>query len=117
LHVTTGAPDKTITLASDSGLNDRAPHLALYGTNRMLAAWETSTKGGDLAANDAARKLYVQTLNATTGAAEGAALNVTGIAGNRYHDFRTFPDGSVAYPAPGTTGTKIKILRVLPCGH
>jgi hypothetical protein len=117
LHVTTGAPDKTITLASDSGLNDRAPHLALYGNNRMLASWETSTKGGDLAANDAARKLYVQTLNATTGAAEGPALNVTGIAGNRYQDFRTFPDGSVAYPAPGTTSTKIKILRVLPCGH
>jgi hypothetical protein len=40
-----------------------------------------------------------------------ANLNVLG---SRYQDFRAFPDGSVAYPAP-STGTKIKILRVLPC--
>jgi hypothetical protein len=36
------------------------------------------------------------------------------VLGSRYQDFRAFPDGSVAYPAP-STGTKIKILRVLPC--
>ncbi len=115
LHFTTGMADKDITLASDSGLNDRAPHLASYGTNRLLSAWETSTAIGVLAANDKNRKLYVQALNAGTGAAEGAPFNVAGVVGNRYQDFRTFPDGSVAYPAPGSTATKVKILRVLPC--
>jgi len=28
---------------------------------------------------------------------------------------KAFPDGSVAYPAPGSSASKIKILRVLPC--
>ena len=37
------------------------------------------------------------------------------VLGSRYQDFRAFPDGSVAYPAPGSTATKLKILRVLPC--
>lgn len=35
--------------------------------------------------------------------------------GNRYYEFRDYPDGSVAYPTAGSTSTKIKILRVLPC--
>jgi len=30
-------------------------------------------------------------------------------------ELRAFPDGSVAYPAPGSSATKIKILRILPC--
>ena len=37
------------------------------------------------------------------------------VLGSRYQDFRTYPDGSVAYPAPGSSGTKIKILRVMGC--
>jgi hypothetical protein len=37
------------------------------------------------------------------------------VLGSRYQDFRAFPDGSIAYPAPGSGGTKIKILRVLGC--
>ena len=37
------------------------------------------------------------------------------VLGSRYQDFRTYPDGSVAYPAPGSSATKIKILRVLGC--
>lgn len=115
LHTTTGAPDKDITLASDSGLNDRAPHLAGFGTNRMLAAWETSTQTGNLDQNDSSRKLYVQALNATTGATQSSPYYVSGVTGSRYQDFRSYPDGSVAYAAPGSTGTKIKILRVLAC--
>jgi hypothetical protein len=107
--------DKDIVLASDSGLNDRAPHLAAYGNNRLLAAWETSSAAGDLTSFDTSRKLYVQSIDATTGTAEGAAFQVSGVTGNRYQDFRAYPDGSVAYPAPGSTGTKIKIVRVLPC--
>jgi len=36
------------------------------------------------------------------------------VLGSRYQDFRVFPDGSPASPAPGSTATKIKILRNLP---
>ncbi|MET0595454.1 MAG: hypothetical protein ABW133_22335, partial [Polyangiaceae bacterium] len=118
LHFSTGTADRDLLLASDTTLNERAPHLAPYGATRMLAAWETSTADGDLAANDRNRKLFVQSLNLATGAAEGVAFNVTalGITGNRYQDFRGYPDGSVAYAAPGSSNTRIKILRILPCG-
>ncbi len=115
LHVTTGAPDKDIMLASDSGLNDRAPHLAAYGANRMLAAWETSTAAGDLAQNDKNRKLYVQALDNTTGAAEGSPVLVPGVVGSRYQDFRAYADGSVAYVAPGSGASKINVVRVAAC--
>jgi hypothetical protein len=37
------------------------------------------------------------------------------VLNNRYQEMKPFPDGSVAYPAPGSSNTKIKILRVLPC--
>jgi hypothetical protein len=119
LHTTTGADDKDIMLASDSGLNDRNPHLAAFGKDRMLAAWETSTTqappGGHLAQNDTSRKLYVQALDTTTAATQGAPFNIAGVTGSRYEDFRTYPDGSVAYAAPGSAPTKIKIVRVSPC--
>jgi len=51
----------------------------------------------------------------------GAGLGLTPLAvspnvlGSRYQDFRAYPDGSVAYPAPGSSSTSIKILRVLGC--
>jgi hypothetical protein len=87
----------------------------------MLAAWEESTATGDLAQNDKNRKLYIQVLDGTTGAAPSGStattagpLNVA-VLGSRYQDFRVFPDGSVAYPAPGSSTTKIKIVRVLGC--
>jgi hypothetical protein len=115
LHFTTGMADQDITLASDSGLNDRAPHLSTFGAGRLLAAWESSPTPGLLMPNDKNRKLYVQALDATTGAAEGPPYNVAGIVGNRYQDFRAFPDGSVAYPAPGSAATKLKIVRILGC--
>lgn len=115
LHFSSGAADKDIVLASDPGLNDRAPHLAAYGMSQLLAAWETSTATGDLAVDDPNRKLYVQAVDATTGVAQGSPFHVVGITGNRYEDFRAFPDGSVAYPAPGSSSTKVKILRILPC--
>ncbi|HTP25622.1 MAG TPA: hypothetical protein VMK12_08185 [Anaeromyxobacteraceae bacterium] len=113
-----GDPVKDTVLASDSGLNDRAPHLAAYGAG-LLAAWETSTATGDLAAGDASRKLYVQALD-SNGKAQGSPYLIpatAGVTGNRYQDFRAFPDGSVAYPAPGSSGTKVKVLRILPCSQ
>ncbi|MGO9836954.1 MAG: hypothetical protein ACLP1X_22385 [Polyangiaceae bacterium] len=117
LHVpeTSPTPDKNLTLVSDPGKNDRAPHLAAFGNNRVLAAWETSTATGDLAQNDPDRTLYVQALDGTTGVAQGTPFNIVGVLGSRYQDFRAFPDNSVAYPAPGSSGTTIKIVRILPC--
>jgi hypothetical protein len=115
-------PDKDLTLVSDSE-NDRAPHLATYGSGQMLAAWEESTSTGDFAQNDKNRQMYLQILDSTTGAAPaGSSASSVGplmlspnVLGSRYQDFRTYPDGSVAYPAPGSSATKIKILRVLGC--
>ncbi|QRN96665.1 hypothetical protein JRI60_48070 [Archangium violaceum] len=82
--------------------------------NQLLAAWETSTRTGELLRSDTSRKLYVQALDRATGAANGPALQVD-VKGNRYQDFVAFPDGSVAFAAPGSSATRIKILRVLPC--
>jgi hypothetical protein len=114
LHFSTGAPDKDLMLASDAGLNDRAPHLTPYGASHLLAAWDTSTAAGDLTARSPNRKLYVQVLDSTSGAAVSSPILVP-VLNNRYQEMKPFPDGSVAYPAPGSTATKIKILRVLPC--
>ena len=93
--------NETITVAGTSGLNERAPHLAAYGTDGLLVAWETSTATGDLRRNDTSRRLQVQVRNRANGAAIGDALAIDGVLGNRYQEFRAFPDGSVAFPAPG----------------
>jgi len=125
LHIastTALTPDKDLMLVSDTE-NDRAPHLAAYGTGQMLAAWEESTTTGDLPQNDKNRQMYIQVLDSTMGAAPaGSSATSAGplmlspnVLGSRYQDFRSFPDGSVAYPAPGSSATKIKILRVLSC--
>jgi len=125
LHVASTSsptPNQDIALVSD-GLNDRAPHLAAYGASRMVAAWETSTATGDFSQNAAGRQMWIQVLDATTGMAPaGATATAAGplklspnVLGSRYQDFRAYPDGSVAYPAPGSSGTKIKIMRVLGC--
>ncbi len=103
-------------------MNDRAPHLAAYGSGQMVAAWEESTATGDLAQNDPDRKMYVQILDQATGAAPAGSTAAevgpvdVAVLGSRYQDFRSFPDGSVAYPAPGSSATALQILRVLPCG-
>lgn len=107
--------DFDLLVASDDGLNDRAPHVAAYGADRLIGAWETSTAKGHLTRNDKSRKLHLRAFDSATGVAEGAAIQVD-VKGNRYHEMVSFPDGSVAFVAPGSSATKLKILRVLPCG-
>jgi hypothetical protein len=114
LHFTTGAPDKDLTLASDAGLNDRAPHLAPYGASHLLAAWDTSTAKGDLTPTSPNRKFYVQVLDSTSGAPVSARIPVA-VTNNRYQEMKPYPDGSVAYPGLGSSKSKVKIVRVLPC--
>jgi hypothetical protein len=53
-------------------------------------------------------------IDRASGAVEGPALDMS-LIGNRYEDFVGFPDGSVAFAAPGSSATQIKVLRVLPC--
>ncbi|MFT3926995.1 MAG: hypothetical protein QM778_30900 [Myxococcales bacterium] len=115
LRFSNGAADKDLTVVNTQGENDRAPHLAAYGADRMLLAWESSATAGDLGVNDKARQLHVQTVDRATGEREGDALTVD-VRGNRYHKLVSYPDGSVAFVARGSTGTRIKIMRVLPCG-
>jgi hypothetical protein len=89
----------------------------------MVAAWETSTATGDFSQNAAGRQMWIQVLDAATGAAPAGSTTASAgplkltpnVLGSRYQDLRAYPDGSAAYPAPGSSGTKIKILRVLPC--
>ncbi|MBN1655313.1 MAG: hypothetical protein JXA30_16220 [Deltaproteobacteria bacterium] len=114
LHFTTGTPDKDIIISNDPTLNCRAAHLGKYGSSRLVAAWETSASANDYTAWTTDRKFYIQTYSGSTGEAEGGPLQLE-IKGNKYYEFRDFPDGSVAYPAAGSSATKIKVVRVLPC--
>jgi len=117
-HFTTGAPDQTITLSNQQ--NARAPHLAKYGSN-MLAVWEQSAAKGDLAYKSTGRTMTLQVLSNATGAAISSPFTVpsgttaNAAYGNRYQAFKSFPDGSVAYPSAGGSTTKLKVLRIMPC--
>ena len=68
----------------------------------MLLAWESGTT------------MAAQVRSASDGSAVGAQLDI-GVADHRYQDFKAFPDGSVAYPARGSTARSLRIARVLPC--
>ena len=114
IHFKTSTADRQVAIANSTTYNERAPHLVNYGKTNLLAAWEQSTTKGDLVYGATTRSFYVQVLDSTTGSALSLPISVA-IKGNRYQDFRSFPDGSVAYAAPGSTATKIKILRVMPC--
>ncbi|MGC4087849.1 MAG: hypothetical protein QM756_08120 [Polyangiaceae bacterium] len=105
---------ETVEVAAQANLNERAPYLAAYGTDGMVVGWETATAGGNIRRTDTSRKLYAQVRSRSTGAAIGDAQQVS-VKGNQYQDFRSFPDGSVAFPAPGDNATSVKIMRILPC--
>ncbi len=83
--------------------------------------WEQASATGDLVYKSTGRTMYLQVLDNGTGAAistpfavpSGTAANA--VYGNRYQAFKSFPDGSVAYPSAGSTSTKLKVLRIMPC--
>lgn len=110
-----GLAEQDVVVARESGVNHRAPHLAAFGDGLMVASWESSTVAGDLAAGDSGREMHVRVYDGTTGEPVGAVEDVAGVRGNRYHDLRAFPDGSVAFPARGATSDAVTIVRVLPC--
>jgi hypothetical protein len=96
-HFTTGKADTNIVTAASS----RHPHLVSYGSGRMLLAWQS---GSATAA---------QVYDAGTGKAVGARLTI-GVRDHDYQAYKSYPDGSVAYPAAGSTATSIRIARVMP---
>lgn len=106
--------EQTVGVAVQSNLNERAPHLAAYGQDGLLVVWETANATGDLRRSDATRKLFAQARNRASGEALGEAVEID-VLGNRYHSLRAFPDGSVAFLAPGSSNQRIKIARILPC--
>jgi hypothetical protein len=77
-------------------------HLVAYGANHMIVARES---GSSVAA---------EVRDARTGAAVGSSFTID-VPDHRYQTWKAFPDGSAAYPAPGTNDHSIRIARVLPC--
>jgi hypothetical protein len=96
-HFTTGAADSTVRTSAKSS----HPHLVSYGTGRMLLAWAS---GSSMAA---------QVYDAGSGKTVGGRFTV-GVMDHNYQAFKAYPDGSVAYPAAGNSGTSIRIARVMP---
>ena len=108
---------------SATRLNDRAPHLArvrqparcsprgrLDGDRRLLAE---RGRTPDVASRSSTRRPACRP-GRLDGGVGGPAEAVAQRARQPLPGLPRYPDGSVAYPAPGTSGTKIKILRVLP---
>ncbi|KAG7385865.1 hypothetical protein PHYPSEUDO_001016 [Phytophthora pseudosyringae] len=99
------AASEDITLGGTDA-NERAPHLASIGSGGMLAMWEGSSSGGDLA-EGGARTIYAQVLDASTGKAISDKVTVEkSVVGNRYQALKTYPDGSVAYLSKGRFWTR-----------
>ncbi|MDI6101832.1 hypothetical protein QLQ12_24725 [Actinoplanes sp. NEAU-A12] len=94
---TTGKSTSTIK----TGISSAHPHLVSYGADRMLLAWQS---GSSIAA---------QVYDADTGKAVGGRLSIS-VADHSYQAFKAYADGSVAYPAAGSSNSSIKIARVLP---
>jgi len=94
---TTGKANKTVKPA----VSTQHPHLVKYGKNRMLISWGSGAK------------TKVKILNRSTGAPIGATLTL-GVKDHNYTAFKEYKDGSVAYPAAGSTPTSIRIARVMP---
>ena len=84
------------------GFNSEHSHLVSFGENRMLLAWES---GGSMAA---------QVLDSGTGENVGQTFTID-VKDHNYKAFKAYPDGSVAYPAAGSSNTSIRIARVMPC--
>ncbi len=95
---TTGADTADISLGSGT-----STHLVNYGSY-LLGSW-VLTSGTNLVG---------QILDASTGATVGSTFPIA-VTSNQFQDFRPYSDGSAAYVAPGSTATKLKIVRVMPC--
>lgn len=97
MHFSNGTVDRTFTLGD-------SPHskLASYGAGLMVAGWGSAST------------ITAQVFDAASGN-DVSSQFVIDVPDNIYHPLRAYPDGSVAYAAPGTRSTSIRIARILPC--
>ncbi|HET9958315.1 MAG TPA: hypothetical protein VFQ61_27660 [Polyangiaceae bacterium] len=92
-----------VKVSSDTVIGSAAfSHLVSYGSEHMVVSWPSGNA------------ISAQVLSAADGSKLGEPFTIS-VPNNRYTSFKSFPDGSVAYAAPGTSNTKIRIARVLPC--
>ncbi|WP_045878472.1 hypothetical protein [Pseudofrankia sp. DC12] len=96
-HFSTGASDHTVVTADKT----EHSHLVAYGPARMLLTWRS---GSSTAA---------QVYDSTGGAAVGSQFTIA-IPDHTYVEAKDYPDGSVAFPAVGSTGSSVRIVRVMP---
>ncbi len=97
-HFTDGASDQTISNAGSSS----HPHLVNYGPDNLLLTWES---GSGMAA---------QVRSAADGSTVGSEFSID-VPDHDFQAFKAYPDGSVAYPAAGSSNTSIRVARVMPC--
>jgi hypothetical protein len=98
-HFAGGKADRTITTAARAA----HPHLVRYGSDRMLLTWESGSA------------MRGQTYDAGTGKAVGKQFTIA-VPDHNYQAFKSYADGSAAYPAAGSSRGSIRIARVLPPG-
>ena len=96
-HFTDGPSELTI----DTSASSSHPHLVSYGADRMLLAWESGSG------------MTAQAFDADSGATVGGELTID-VTDHSFQTFKSYPDGSVAYPAAGSNNTSVKIARVMP---
>ncbi|WP_239375944.1 hypothetical protein [Frankia sp. Cj5] len=96
-HFSTGASDQTVLTAAKT----EHSHLVAYGSARMFLTWQS---GSSIAA---------QVYDSTTGKAVGAQFTIA-VPYHTYVEAKAYTDGSVAFPLAGTSGTSIRIVRVMP---
>jgi len=96
-HFNGGKADQTIKTAARAA----HPHLVRYSAGRMLLSWESGAA------------MLAQVYDAGTGKAVGKQFKIAA-RDHSYQAFKSYADGSAAYPAAGGTSTSIKVARVLP---
>ncbi len=97
LHFEEATPDEDITVA-----NADFSHLASYGQGNMIVAWETGSG------------MTAEVRSASDGSSVSSRFSID-VPDHRYQGMKSFPDGSVAYPAQGTNNQSVRVARVLPC--
>lgn len=99
MHFSNGTVDQTFMLGN-------SPHskLASYGSGLMVAGWDSETT------------ITAQVFDTASGNEVSAQFGLN-VPNNIYQPFKSYPDGSVAYAAPGTHTTTIRIARILPCSQ
>jgi hypothetical protein len=98
VHFTESGPDQNI---NDVASTDH-PKLVSFSTGKMLLAWESGSQ------------MRAQIHDSATGDPIGSEFDIA-VEDHNYHAFKAFPDGSVAYPARGSTDTTIRVARVTAC--